>query len=80
MLVNAFGHPLYALHLARSPALKRKVAAEGYDYKVYFPGLFTSFGHLVLSLLMLRLLREQHKKARPRRRGNKSAAIRGTCE
>lgn len=66
MLVNAFGHPLYALHLARSPALKRKVEASGYGYTAYFPGLFTSFGHLVLSLLMVRLLRRQHEAARSR--------------
>jgi hypothetical protein len=62
MVVNAIQHPFYALYLGLNPNLQHYLlTAFGLNYHWYFPGLFTSFGHAILSTLMIRELVKQYK-------------------
>jgi hypothetical protein len=62
MVVNAIGHPFYALYLGLHPNLQDYLlTAFGLNYQWYFPGLFTSVGHTILATLMIRELVAQYK-------------------
>ena len=59
---DRIGHPFYALYLGFHPNLQHYLlTAFGLNYQWYFPGLFTSFGHTIVSTLMIRELVAQYK-------------------
>jgi hypothetical protein len=62
MVVNAIGHPLYSLWIASHGELQAFLHnAYGYNYTWYFPGLFTSFLHVIVVTLMIIQLRKNYK-------------------
>jgi hypothetical protein len=57
MALNALQHPFYSWYLWTHPSLQTYLHnVLGLNYTWYFPGLFTSFGHLALSIVMIRYL------------------------
>jgi hypothetical protein len=63
MVINAIQHPFYAVWLATHPDLQQYFHnIFGLDYGWYFPGLFTSVGHMICAFLMILELRRQYAK------------------
>lgn len=62
MIVNAIGHSLYSIWLLTHPSLQQFLTVNyGYHYIWYFPGLFTSYLHVVIVVLMIRQLWKNYR-------------------
>lgn len=62
MVVNAIGHPLYSIWIATHPSLQHYLhQTYSYNYTWYFPGLFTSFLHVIVVTLMIIQMRKNYQ-------------------